>query len=111
MALSYNTLGYNGNAGRQRYIDGGSKHTGTYAQRATLNEMKNVTCCIHGLIVSNTNHYGQEAIDMQWKCIRYNPKEANVELEWNACNSLTNHDTDVVEDLLWQVHENMLVIP
>ena len=29
----------------------------------------------------------------------------------NACNSLTNHDTDIVEDPLWQVHGNMLAIP
>ena len=43
--------------------------------------MTNVTYCIHGLIVFNTNHYGQEAIDMQWKCTRYNPKEANVEID------------------------------
>ena len=55
---------------------------------------------------------------MQWKCRRYNLKEANVEIDMlcrffkmNACNSLTNHDTDVVEDPLWQVHGSMLAIP
>ena len=53
----------------------------TYAQRATLNEMKNLICLNHGLIVFNNNHYGQEAFDMQWKWTRYNPKEADIVID------------------------------
>ena len=54
----------------------------TYAQRATLNEMKiNLICLSHGLIVSNTNQSGHEAFDMQWKWTRYNPKEADIVID------------------------------
>ena len=77
-----------------------------------------MTYFIHGLIVSNTNHYGQEAFDMQWKWTRYNPKEADIEIDMlcsffrrKSCISLTDHYKDVVEDPLWQVHVNMLEVP
>ena len=77
--------------------------------------MKHVTYFLHGLIVSNTNHYGQEAFDMQWKWTQYNPKEADVDIDMlysflsrKSCISLTIHYKDVIEDPLWQVHVNML---
>ena len=89
----------------------------TYAQRATLNEMKNFICPNHGLIVFNTNHFGHEAFDMQWKGTRYNPKEADIVIDLlcssfrrKSCGSLTIHYTDVVEDPLWQVHVCMLEV-
>ena len=70
------------------------------------------------LTVSNTNHYGQETFDMQWKWTRYNPKEADIVIDLlcsfhkrKSCSSLTNHYKDVVEDPLWQVHVCRLVGP
>ena len=38
----------------------------TNAQRVTLNEIK-TSSVPHGLIVFNTNQYGHETFDMQWK--------------------------------------------
>ena len=80
--------------------------------------MKNMLYFLYGLIVSNTNHYGHEALDMQWKRTQYNPKEADIEIDM-LCSffrrksriSLTVHYKDVVEDPLWQVHVNMLEVP
>ena len=43
--------------------------------------MKTVLYFRHGLTVFNTNHNGHEALDTQWKWTRYNPNEADIEID------------------------------